>query len=176
MNIDIYQLCWFSVQGDPSHMGHMGHWEGIIFCPAPPIWGIDLHPEALDLPVDSNAASGWFNGGQLRSDDHHPTTSCGVWGPSRWLLPFASYFQWMCVFEMLHGPLHAESWIPDPLQGMKVSKTWATCRHAAMGWWRPFIKVSVTSTPSKFRIGELPGLVNIQKTIENGHRNSGFTH
>ena len=25
MNIDIYQLCWFSVQGDPStHMGHMG--------------------------------------------------------------------------------------------------------------------------------------------------------
>jgi len=22
----------------------------------------------------------------------------------------------------------------------------------------------------------LPGLVNIQKTIENGHRNSGFTH
>ena len=62
--------------------------SALLVFSAPPICqGIDLHPEALGLPVDSNAASGWFNGGQLRSDDHHPTTSCGVWGPRR-LLPF----------------------------------------------------------------------------------------
>ena len=93
------------------------------------------------------------------------------------LLPiFGGCVSWKCCMDP-SMPSHGSSMIiPNPLQGMKVSKTWATCRHAAMGWWRPFIKVSVTSTPSKFRIGELPGLVNIQKTIENGHRNSGFTH
>ena len=88
-NVHIYQQCWFSIQGcDPStHMGHLEGTRRIIVQKAPPICqGIELHPEAVGFPVDSIAASGWFNGGQLRSDDHHPTTSCGVWGPSGWLL------------------------------------------------------------------------------------------